>query len=188
MAETGDALTLPDGTSFSIIESAAESAGERIEFEVTMNPDAQGPPKDFHPRQHESWRVLEGELSVFVEDAWQTLGEGSELSIPHGTVHTLRNRSAEVVPFRRTRAGTGLPGIHRGPRPRGIGRDDDGPDDSFDADPWRHGPARAPHNPAKRKPGAASRRDSPVVDRPSAGLPARVTAQPGAVSRDFVSP
>jgi mannose-6-phosphate isomerase-like protein (cupin superfamily) len=99
MAETGDALTLPDGTSFSIIESAAESAGERIEFEVTMNPDAQGPPKDFHPRQHESWRVLEGELSVFVEDAWQTLGEGSELSIPHGTVHTLRNRSAEVVPF-----------------------------------------------------------------------------------------
>jgi mannose-6-phosphate isomerase-like protein (cupin superfamily) len=100
MAETGDALTVPDGTSFSIIESAADSAGGRIEFEVTMAPDAQGPPKHFHPRQRESWRVLEGELSVFVEDAWQTLGEGSELSIPHGMVHTLRNRSAEVVRFR----------------------------------------------------------------------------------------
>jgi quercetin dioxygenase-like cupin family protein len=100
MAGTGDTLTMPDGTSFSIVESAADSGGERVEFEITMAPAAQGPPKHFHPGQHESWKVLEGELSVFVEDTWRTLGEGKSLSIPPNTVHTLRNRSSGPVRFR----------------------------------------------------------------------------------------
>lgn len=91
---------MPDGTSFLIVESAADSGGKRIEFEITMGPGAMGPPKHFHPRQDESWRVLEGELSVFVEDDWRTLGEGESLSIPPDTVHTLRNRSTRVVRFR----------------------------------------------------------------------------------------
>jgi mannose-6-phosphate isomerase-like protein (cupin superfamily) len=100
MAATGDTLTMPDGTSFSIVESAADSAGKRIEFEITMAPGAQGPPKHFHPRQQESWSVLEGELSVFVGDAWRTLSEGESLLIPPDTVHTLRNRSSCEVRFR----------------------------------------------------------------------------------------
>ena len=100
MAATGDTLALPDGTSFLIVESAADSRGERIEFEVTMAPDALGPPRHFHPRQDESWRVLEGELSVFVDGAWRTLGAGESLSIPPNSVHTLRNRSGAAVRFR----------------------------------------------------------------------------------------
>jgi mannose-6-phosphate isomerase-like protein (cupin superfamily) len=99
-AVTGDALTMPDGTAFSIIESAADSGGKRVEFEITMAPGALGPPKHFHPRQEESWRVLEGELSVLVDGAWRTLGEGESLSIAPNTVHTLRNRSDSVVRFR----------------------------------------------------------------------------------------
>jgi quercetin dioxygenase-like cupin family protein len=93
-------LTMPDGTSFSIVESAADSGGQRIEFEITMAPGAMGPPKHFHPRQDESWKVLEGELAVFVEDEWRTLGAGESLSIPPNTVHTLRNRSTGLVRFR----------------------------------------------------------------------------------------
>jgi mannose-6-phosphate isomerase-like protein (cupin superfamily) len=99
-AATGDTLTVPGGTSFAIIESAADSRGERIEFEISMPPGVPGPPKHFHPRQEESWRVLEGELSVYVNDGWRTLGEGESLSIPPNTVHTLRNRSSRVVRFR----------------------------------------------------------------------------------------
>jgi mannose-6-phosphate isomerase-like protein (cupin superfamily) len=100
MAGTGDTLTMPDGTSFSIIESAADSGGKRIEFEITMAPGAQGPPKHFHPSQHESWNVIKGELSVFLGDEWRALGEGESLSIPPNTVHTLRNRSSGDVRFR----------------------------------------------------------------------------------------
>jgi mannose-6-phosphate isomerase-like protein (cupin superfamily) len=91
---------MSDGTSFLIVDSAADSGGRRIEFEITMAPGALGPPKHFHPRQEESWNVLEGELSVFVEDNWRTLGAGESLSIPPDTVHTLRNRSTGVVRFR----------------------------------------------------------------------------------------
>jgi quercetin dioxygenase-like cupin family protein len=100
MAATGETLTLPDNTSFLIIESTADSGGQRVEFEITMAPGALGPPKHFHPRQEESWRVVEGELWVFVDGDWRTLAEGESLSIPPGTIHTLRNRSSAVVRFR----------------------------------------------------------------------------------------
>jgi quercetin dioxygenase-like cupin family protein len=91
---------MPDGTTFLIVESAAASGGERIEFEIAMAPGAMGPPKHFHPQQEESWKVLEGELSVFVDEGWRTLATGESLSIPPGTVHTLRNRSSQGVRFR----------------------------------------------------------------------------------------
>lgn len=100
MAATGDILTMPDGTSFKIIESAADSGGERIEFEIAISPGAPGPPKHFHPRQEERWRIVEGELAVFVDGDWRTLAEGETLSIPPKTVHTLRNRSDALVRFR----------------------------------------------------------------------------------------
>jgi quercetin dioxygenase-like cupin family protein len=100
VAVTGETLTMPDGTSFLIVESAVDSGGKRIEFEVTMAPGALGPPKHFHPRQKESWNILEGELAVLLEGEWRTLGEGESLSIPPNTVHTLRNRSGRVVGFR----------------------------------------------------------------------------------------
>jgi mannose-6-phosphate isomerase-like protein (cupin superfamily) len=100
VAASGDTLNLPGGTSFAVIESAAESGGERIEFEIAMPPGAPGPPKHFHPRQEESWRVVEGELSVFVNGGWRTLREGESLSIPPKAVHTLRNNSSRPVRFR----------------------------------------------------------------------------------------
>ena len=100
MAATGDILTLPGGTTFRIVESAADSDGRRVEFEITMAARAMGPPKHFHPRQEESWTVLEGELSVLVAGAWHTLGAGESMSVPPNTVHTLRNRSEATVRFR----------------------------------------------------------------------------------------
>jgi len=100
VAATGDRLELPDGTSFLIVESAADSGGKRIEFEITMPSGALGPPKHFHPQQDESWRVVEGELSVFVDGDWRTLRGAESLAIPPNTVHTLRNRSGAPVRFR----------------------------------------------------------------------------------------
>jgi mannose-6-phosphate isomerase-like protein (cupin superfamily) len=100
VAATGDTLTMPGGTSFRIVESADDSGGERVEFEIAMPPGALGPPKHLHPHQQESWRVLEGELSVFLGSEWRALLVGEMLSIPPHTVHTLRNRSAAPVRFR----------------------------------------------------------------------------------------
>ena len=100
MATAADVMAMPDGTSFRIVESAADSDRRRIEFEIEMPPGDLGPPKHFHPRQEESWNVLEGRMSVFVDGEWRTLAQGESLSIAPGTVHTLRNRSDETIRFR----------------------------------------------------------------------------------------
>jgi quercetin dioxygenase-like cupin family protein len=80
-----------------IRRSAAETGGERVELEITLPPDASGPPPHFHPRQEEQWQVLGGTLDVQVDGNWATLREGESASIPAGRVHTLRNRTNENV-------------------------------------------------------------------------------------------
>ena len=97
---TNPTLTIPDGTSFEVIESGSESAGARVEFVITMAPGAMGPPRHIHPDQEESWAVVSGELSVQVDDDWRSLRAGDTLTIPPGTVHTLKNRSKGTVRFR----------------------------------------------------------------------------------------
>jgi quercetin dioxygenase-like cupin family protein len=94
---TGDKLRLPGGSSFVIAKSAAETGGERVELEITLPPDAAGPPPHFHPRQEEQWHLLAGTLEVQVDGDWRTLREGESASIPVGHVHTLRNRTNDDV-------------------------------------------------------------------------------------------
>ena len=67
-----------------------------------MAPGAMGPPRHFHPAQEESWRVVQGELSVQVENGWRSIAAGETRSIPPGTVHTLGNRSNDTVRFHDT--------------------------------------------------------------------------------------
>ena len=97
MTATGDVLRLPGGASFVIRKSAAETGGERVELEITLPPDASGPPPHFHPRQEEQWHVLAGALEVQVNGNWRMLREGESASIPAGHVHTLRNPTNEDV-------------------------------------------------------------------------------------------
>lgn len=97
MSGSEETLRLPGGASFVVAKSAAETGGERVELEITLPPDAAGPPPHFHPRQEEQWRVLAGMLDVQVDGNWRTLREGESASIPAGHVHTLRNRSNEEV-------------------------------------------------------------------------------------------
>ncbi len=93
MTAAGDTLRLPGGASFVIRKSAAETGGERVELEITLPPDASGPPPHFHPRQEEQWHVLAGTLEVQIDGNWRILREGESASIPAGHVHTLRNRT-----------------------------------------------------------------------------------------------
>jgi mannose-6-phosphate isomerase-like protein (cupin superfamily) len=100
MNTTSNTLDLPNGASFTIVESSAESGGARIEFEVAMPPGAQGPPRHFHPQQHESWRVIDGELTLEIDGRERKLSSGEAQTIPPGTVHTFANRGATLVQFR----------------------------------------------------------------------------------------
>jgi mannose-6-phosphate isomerase-like protein (cupin superfamily) len=97
VADPDPTLTMPDGTAFRVVASTAETGGERVEIEVTLPPGAPSPPPHLHPHQDEEWRVLEGTLSVLLDDEWRTLRAGESLEVPRGHVHALRNRSDGVV-------------------------------------------------------------------------------------------
>lgn len=84
--ETNTRLTMPDGTTFVVVEPATRDDGAEIVFEITMAPGAMGPPRHSHPTQDESWTVQAGELSLLVNNQWRTLAAGESLTIPPGTV------------------------------------------------------------------------------------------------------
>ena len=100
MAETGDELVVMGGTRFLLTQSTRDSSGERVEFEITLQPGAPSPPIHFHPRQTEEWHVLSGTLSANIDGSWRELREGESLTMPPGQVHTLRNRTNDVVRVR----------------------------------------------------------------------------------------
>lgn len=52
-----------------------------------------------HPLTSESFFVLEGVLSVFLEDKWCDLAAGTVAEIPHGTAHAQGNTSGQSVKF-----------------------------------------------------------------------------------------
>jgi quercetin dioxygenase-like cupin family protein len=100
VAKTGDELRMAEGTTFLLVQSAEDSNGERVEFEISLLPGAPSPPPHFHPSQTEEWHVLSGTLSVQVDGEWRELRAGESLTMPPGQVHTLKNRSSDVVRVR----------------------------------------------------------------------------------------
>jgi quercetin dioxygenase-like cupin family protein len=100
VASTGDTLRILGGVNVVITRSTADTGGERVEMEFSLPPGSSGPPRHFHPGQEEEWHVLEGTLSAYLDDRWQSLEAGESVSIPRGRAHTFRNDTAEVVRVR----------------------------------------------------------------------------------------
>ena len=92
----GERLAL--GPSEAVLKAgAADTAGGLQLSEVTMPAGAPGPPLHRHARMHDLFYVLEGTLTVQVEDAEHELGPGGLACVPPGVAHTVRNRSGAPV-------------------------------------------------------------------------------------------
>ncbi|MET0534377.1 MAG: cupin domain-containing protein [Steroidobacter sp.] len=63
-----------------------------------LEPDTSGPGTHAHSEDH-VYYVIEGELSVFVNDAWSQAGRGSYILIPGGTPHDFQNRGTSRTGF-----------------------------------------------------------------------------------------
>ena len=100
MARSGDRFEMPDGSTYIVRRSAAETGGEYVEMEFVLPPGCVPPPPHFHPRQVEEYEVLEGSFDLTVDGRWRTLAPGSSASVPVGALHTFRNRSGRVVRVR----------------------------------------------------------------------------------------
>ncbi len=67
--------------------------------ENVLPPDMPGPPPHTHERMTDMFYVLEGTLTVLVEDEWRELAAGSFVAAPPGVTHTFRNASGAPVRF-----------------------------------------------------------------------------------------
>ena len=82
------------GQSIAFITTAADSNGQLLEMVTTYRPFSQQPPAHYHPVQHETFTVLQGELTVIINGETLRLTAGSVLDIPRNTVHCMWNSSA----------------------------------------------------------------------------------------------
>jgi mannose-6-phosphate isomerase-like protein (cupin superfamily) len=79
-----------------------------------LHPDTKGPGPHSHP-EDDVFYVLEGTMSIFVEDEWMDAPAGSFILVPGGTTHDFENRtSARAGMLNVTAPGTfeqDMPGI-----------------------------------------------------------------------------
>jgi mannose-6-phosphate isomerase-like protein (cupin superfamily) len=64
---------------------------------ITIQPQRGGPPPHAHESEDDSFYVLEGELTVLLEDSEVAAGAGTFVLVPPGVTHTFANRGDEVV-------------------------------------------------------------------------------------------
>src|SRR3954464_12228113 len=108
MTTSGELLQIPElGIEVHVVESGAETGGERCVFEIT------GRPRGFLAQEHvpatqpERLEPLSGALKVVMEGRSYALNPGDVLDIPPGTAHTQEpmGAGAGVVRITHTPAG-----------------------------------------------------------------------------------
>jgi mannose-6-phosphate isomerase-like protein (cupin superfamily) len=90
MARAGDVIENPaTGERVTFLETAAESGGERLRFEMVFEPQGFMAQEHLHPSQEERHEVISGALGVVIDGDEQVLGPGDVLVVPAGTPHRL---------------------------------------------------------------------------------------------------
>lgn len=93
----GRVYEFPDGSIYQVIVSGRANGGTRSEVDVTLPPGALTPPPHIHRKQEESLAVMDGAVEALVGRQWRTVGSGESVTIPAGTIHTVRVRSDEIA-------------------------------------------------------------------------------------------
>jgi quercetin dioxygenase-like cupin family protein len=82
------------GQSIRFVVTAKDSKGEFLEMVTTYAPRSTPPAPHYHPQQHEEFSVLEGELTVKLDDRTIILRKGQTIDIPKNCNHSMWNASA----------------------------------------------------------------------------------------------
>ena len=96
----GEGTAYKVGTAVSLFKATREAtAGFFSLAETTIQPGTSGPPPHSHRELLDSFYVLEGTLTVRVDDREVEASPGSYACVPPGIVHTFSNRNADPVRF-----------------------------------------------------------------------------------------
>lgn len=106
MAYTGQTISNPvSGERITFLQTARDTAGELLEFELELSPAGHVPGAHVHPEQEERFHVLEGTMTFRMGLRRIVAGPGETVVVPAGRVHRFANGGesmarcrVEVVP------------------------------------------------------------------------------------------
>ena len=86
-------------TAVTIKAAGKDTNGSFYLGEVVVHPGFPGPPPHVHERLHDMFYVLEGVLTIRLDDDTIELAQGSFVCVPPGVIHTFSNPSETAVRF-----------------------------------------------------------------------------------------
>jgi quercetin dioxygenase-like cupin family protein len=89
MAHAGQTIEGRDGFSLTLIETAAETGGERLVMEAGYSGEGPLPPVHHHPSQTERFEVLEGAMLTVIGETERRYVAGESFEVPPGTPHQM---------------------------------------------------------------------------------------------------
>jgi len=79
------------------VQTAGDTDGELLEIVATYHAHSKEPAPHYHPYQTEDFEVLEGELTVRIDNGVRVLKPGEKLHIPKNKVHSMWNNSEGIT-------------------------------------------------------------------------------------------
>lgn len=95
----GEGEHIEGPSSVTIKATGADTAGTFYLGEATAAPGFAGPPPHVHEGLHDMFYVLEGVLTLLLDDATVACDAGTFVCVPPGVVHTFSNQTDAPVRF-----------------------------------------------------------------------------------------
>lgn len=100
MPKQGQTITNPtNGDSYTFLETATDTKGERVTMQATIKSRGQLVPKHYHVLQDETFEVISGELTVFFEGQTRKIGAGEKIKFPNNIPHNHYNDDENPVVY-----------------------------------------------------------------------------------------
>ncbi len=100
MPTKGQVITNPlNGDTYEYLETAKDTDGERVTMRATIKSKGPLVPNHFHLYQEESFEVISGELTVWLDGKKSTLSEGEKRTLPKNVPHNHYNNNDVPVTY-----------------------------------------------------------------------------------------
>ena len=90
------------GDTFEFIETSAETNGERVTLKVTLKSKGQTVDDHIHLIQDETFKILKGRMTYFLDGKEHHLNEGEEVILPKNKAHNHYNTDDEPAEYIQT--------------------------------------------------------------------------------------